>query len=111
MVSLIKKTVKGRLYWYAVRSERVNGKPRIVWQQYLGSAEDIAKRLTERPKTETRRFKSMPFGHIAAMAKVNDDIGFVEIIDNNTKKRITGGLSVGQYVLLQLMGRVEGYLT
>ncbi len=111
MVSLIKKTVKGRLYWYAVRSERVNGKPRIVWQQYLGSAEDIAKRLTERPKTETRRFKSMPFGHIAAMAKVNDDIGFVEIIDNNTKKRITGGLSVGQYVLLQLMGRVEGYLS
>jgi len=111
MVSLVTKTVKGHDYWYAVRSERVNGKPRIVWQQYLGSAEQIAKRLTQRPKQEITKFSSMPLGYVAAFSRVNEDLGFVEIVDRNTKKRTTGGLSVGQYLLLQLMGRVEGNLS
>jgi len=111
MVSLVTKTVKGHDYWYAVRSERVNGKPRIVWQQYLGSAEQIAKRLTQRPKQEITKFSSMPLGYVAAFSRVNEDLGFVEIVDRNTRKRTTGGLSVGQYLLLQLMGRVEGNLS
>ena len=36
MASIIKKKKKNRWYYYAVESARVNGKPRIVWQKYLG---------------------------------------------------------------------------
>lgn len=41
MASLTAKTVKGRTYYYARECKRVDGKPRIVWQQYLGRADDI----------------------------------------------------------------------
>ena len=41
-VSLQKKKVRGHTYWYARECQRVDGKPKIVWQKYLGRAEDIA---------------------------------------------------------------------
>ena len=40
-IRLQKKRVRGYTYWYLVESKRVNGKPRTVWQHYLGKAEDI----------------------------------------------------------------------
>jgi hypothetical protein len=42
MASLVKKIVKGHAYYYLVESGRVNGKPRIVRQQYLGTLENIS---------------------------------------------------------------------
>src|SRR3954469_25315355 len=41
MVSITKKTVRGNTYYYARECRRVDGKPKIVWQKYLGKAEDI----------------------------------------------------------------------
>ena len=111
MVSIIKKKIKGNTYYYAVKSARVNGKPRTVWQQYLGTAEDIAKRLTELSKVKDISVKTMPFGHVAALMRVNEELGFVDIVDRSTTKKGTDGLSVGQYLLLQLMGRAEGALS
>jgi len=41
MASIIKKKIRGQIYHYAVESKRVDGKPRIVWQKYLGKVADI----------------------------------------------------------------------
>lgn len=41
MASIIKKKIRGQIYYYAVESKRVDGKPRIVWQKYLGKVADI----------------------------------------------------------------------
>lgn len=41
MASIIKKTIRGRPYYYARECKRVEGKPKIVWQKYLGRAEDL----------------------------------------------------------------------
>lgn len=111
MVALIKKTIKGHVYWYAVKSARVNGKPRIVWQKYLGTAENIAERLTQEAVKKDVRIHSMPLGHVAALMRANDDLSFVEIVNKNTTKRSTPGLSVGEYLFLQLIGRAEGGLS
>ena len=45
MASIVGKKQDGKTYYYLVESARVNGKPRIVSQQYLGSADEIAQRL------------------------------------------------------------------
>jgi transposase len=45
--SIVKKRKRGREYFYWVRSARVQGKPRIVEQVYLGTAEAL-KRARER---------------------------------------------------------------
>ena len=46
MASIIKKTIRGKPYYYARECKRVDGKPKIVWQKYLGKAEDIIDALT-----------------------------------------------------------------
>lgn len=47
MPSIIKKRKKGKDYYYAVQSKRVHGKPRIVWQKYLGSVDAIIRRCEQ----------------------------------------------------------------
>jgi transposase len=111
MVSLIRKFVKGHLYWYAAKSARVRGKPRIVWQKYLGSADHITESMTQSHKTRDLMIESMPLGHVAALARANEDLHFIDIVDKHTNKKSTDGLSVGQYILLQIMGRAEGALS
>jgi hypothetical protein len=46
MASLLKKTIRGKTYYYARECRRVDGKPKIVWQKYLGRADDIIAALT-----------------------------------------------------------------
>ncbi|HUK69279.1 MAG TPA: hypothetical protein VLW50_11095 [Streptosporangiaceae bacterium] len=46
MASLVAKKQGQRTYYYLVESARVGGKPRIVSQRYLGSAEEVAARLS-----------------------------------------------------------------
>lgn len=47
MASLVKKKVGRKYYYYIVESKRINGKPRIVHQVYLGSVENILKKFQE----------------------------------------------------------------
>ena len=42
VASLVGKRRGGQTYYYLVESARVGGKPRIVSQRYLGSAEEVA---------------------------------------------------------------------
>jgi hypothetical protein len=63
MASLVKK--KGnRLYYYLVESARVDGKPRIVHQAYLGTAEKLAELVQQRsapiPLSATLRDFGLP---------------------------------------------------
>jgi hypothetical protein len=61
VASIVGKKQVNRTYYYLVESARVGGKPRIVSQQYLGSAEEIAVRLSgvavgEPARTRMSRF-------------------------------------------------------
>jgi transposase len=111
MVTLIKKVVKGHVYWYAVKSARVNGKPRIVWQKYLGTAEDIINLNSHGITNKEVRIHSLPLGHLSALARANEDLQFIDIVNKNTIKRSTEGLTVGDYIFLQMVGRAEGLLS
>jgi len=46
MPSIVGKRRGAQTYYYLVSSARVGGKPRIVEQQYLGTAEEVMARLT-----------------------------------------------------------------
>src|SRR5450631_2063141 len=49
MAFIVGKKQVGKTYYYLAESARVDGKPRIVSQRYLGSAEEIAARPHGRP--------------------------------------------------------------
>ena len=46
MASIVGKKRGNQTYYYLVESARVDGKPRIVDQQYLGSAQEVMARLS-----------------------------------------------------------------
>ena len=50
MASITKKMVHGHPYYYARECKRVGGKPKIVWQKYLGRLEDIVAAVDEQKK-------------------------------------------------------------
>ena len=107
MASIIGKKQKGKVYYYLTESARVNGKPRIVSQQYLGSAEEIAERLSESGPGEPDRTQHVAFGDIAAVWGVLERLGVVGIIDEVVgSRRSDAALSVGTYLALASLNRV-----
>jgi transposase len=97
----------GKTYYYLTESARVNGKPRIVSQQYLGSADEIAQRLSEAGPGEPDRSSHLAFGDIAAVWGVLDRLGVVTIIDDVVgSRRSDAAASVGTYIALAALNRV-----
>ncbi len=66
MPSIVGKKRGNQTYNYLVESARVNGKPRIVDQQYLGSAEEVTARLAGAPAGTPERTQHKKFGDLAA---------------------------------------------
>ena len=87
MVSLQFKIQKGRKYWYVVKSERVNGKPKIVWQKYIGTAEKILELKERSENLPHLKLKSFQYGKTAALPSVAEELNFVETVNKHTNKK------------------------
>jgi len=101
-----KRRADGRVYYYLVESARVDGKPRIVSQQYLGSAAEIAEKLAGAPASAPVRSQHKQFGDLAAVWSVIERIGVVEIIDRVAPRRADAAASVGTYLALACANRI-----
>jgi transposase len=101
-----KRRSDGRAYYYLVESARVGGKPRIVSQQYLGSAAEIAEKLAGGPATAPVRSQHKRFGDLAAVWSVIERIGVVEVIDQIVPRRADAAASVGTYLALATANRI-----
>jgi transposase len=101
-----KRRADGRVYYYLVESARVDGKPRIVSQQYLGSAAEIAEKLAGGSAAAPVRSQHKRFGDLAAVWSVIERIGVVEVIDRVVPRRADAAASVGTYLALATANRV-----
>ena len=106
MASIIGKKQGGKTYYYLVESARVDGKPRIVSQRYLGSAEEIATRLSEHGPGEPDRTQHLSFGDLAAVWGVLERLGVAGIVDDVVGSRRADAASVGTYIALAIANRV-----
>ena len=107
MPSIVGKQIKGRTYYYLVESARVNGKPRIVSQQYLGTTEEVMGRLGEGAGGEPDATRHLSFGNIAAIWNMLLRIGVIDIIDAAVgSRRSDAAASVGTYIALACLNRV-----
>jgi transposase len=102
-VSLHKKIIRNHPYWYARECQRVNGKPQIVWQKYLGKAETIVSAVTG-PTPKAREVVLAEFGAAAALYDLTTRLDLVATIDRHAKKRVQG-ISVGTYITLAALNR------
>ena len=103
MARLMRKTVRGHEYWYAVESKRVNGNPRIVWQRYLGKMDDIIARCLQGPGAYD--VIVYEFGAVAAVLSIAQRLGLEAIIDRHVPKG-QQEVAVGRYLLLAAINRV-----
>ena len=103
MATIIKKKVKGNIYYYYVESRRINGKPRIVNQKYLGTAESILERANS-GSIEPLYSKILDFGDVTLLYDIASRLGVVDIINRCVSKR-KQGLSIGEYILIAAINR------
>jgi transposase len=106
MASIVGKKQDGKTYYYLVESARVGGEPRIVSQRYLGSAEEVATRLSEHGPGEPDRTQHLPFGDLAAVWGVLERLGVAAIVDELLVPRRADAASVGTYIALAIANRV-----
>lgn len=108
MAHLHKKIKKGRPYYYIREIQRVNGKPKVVSQVYLGSAESIARRFREAEQARRPlRLRSRSFGAlfvIHEMEKILDTIGIIDrIVPRAPREK---GPTVGEYFFYAWLNRL-----
>ncbi len=111
MVHLHKKIIKGHAYWYLREIQRENGKPRVIWQKYLGTVEKIKEVFEKAEKTTTVKVSSFEYGKTATIMKVYKELEFCECVNQNVTKKEIEGLTVGEYMLLIILGRTNGPLS
>ncbi|PBC35332.1 transposase [Rhodococcus sp. ACS1] len=106
MASIVGKRQGGKTYYYLVESARVDGKPRIVSQQYLGSADEVMAKLTGAEQGQPVRTQHKGFGDVAAAWSILDRLGVAEVIDAVAPRRSDAAVSVGTYLALATVNRV-----
>lgn len=104
MATLIKKMKKGRPYYYAVESARVDGKPRIVWQKYLGTIDAIVKRADKTTPPKPKETVIFEAGGVAALLRIAQRLELLTLINTMVPKRDQGA-TVGHYMLLAALNR------
>jgi transposase len=105
--TLTKRKVNGQNYYYLVRSARINGKPRIVEQIYLGNVEKIEemqKFFLDGGIPEADGCNVYNFAAVTALLSIAERIEVQKIIDKHAVKRAQG-LSVGESMVLAAINR------
>jgi transposase len=106
MSSIIGKTIKGHTYYYLREVARVDGKPKIISQRYLGKASDIEAAIDGSTSVPDRT-RHLGFGDVAAVWSMLARIGVVEIVDDVVgPRRSDAAASVGTYIALATLNRV-----
>src|SRR5260370_7750002 len=106
MTSIIGKKRGEATYYYRAESARVGGKPRIVSEEYLGPAQELAAAMRGGGLGLPGRVQHRHFGAVAACWGLLADLGVAGIIDEVTgSRRSDAGASVGAYLTLAALNR------
>ncbi len=106
MASIIGKTIRGQTYYYLREVARVNGKPKVISQRYLGKAADIEAAVNGASALPDRT-QHLGFGDFAAVWGLLERLGVAAIVDEVLGgRRADAGASVGTYVCLAAANRV-----
>src|SRR5260370_7795355 len=105
MPSLVAKKKGNKLYYYVVESARVEGKPRIVHQAYLGTAEKLAEMVRDRTAPIPLAASTRDFGLPAALWAAALQTGVWDLLAS-LWPRPRSGPSPAHYLLLAALHRI-----
>jgi hypothetical protein len=103
---LHKKMKKGRAYYYIRESKRMNGKPTIVNQVYLGSADKLLATLLARDQALPTRLASKEFGSLFMLNEIDRALDLAALVEQvSPRKRQTPGPSGGELIYFAAVNR------
>jgi transposase len=105
MASLVAKKKANTLYYYVVESARVEGKPRIVHQTYLGTAERVAALIKDRTAPLPLSATTIAFGLPGALWLAAQNSGVFPLLESLWPKPRSGP-STAHYLLLAAIHRI-----
>jgi transposase len=105
MAALISKKKGNKLYYYVVESARVQGKPRIVQQTYLGTADRLADLLKERTAPVPLSATTREFGLPGALWLAAQRSGVWDVLKAMWPEPRSGP-SMAHYLLLAVIQRI-----
>jgi len=108
MAFLAHRVSRGKKYWSIVESRRVNGKPKQIIIQYLGTADTLLQRIMG---NDNESISSYSHGDTFALINQAKKLDIINIINKHVqagpsdKKPMRDGLTVGASFLLAAIGR------
>jgi len=105
MASLVAKKKGKQLYYYVVESARVEGKPRIVHQAYLGTADKVAALVKDRTSPVPLSAASRDFGLPGALWLAAEQTGLFGVLETLWPAPRSGP-SPARYLLLAAIHRI-----
>jgi len=101
------KKKKGRPYLYVREIARVNGRPTVISQIYLGSPERVVQLARESSDTGEITLKAEEFGALWTAYMIDRDIDIVSIIDSIIPRHGSEtGPTIGEYFLYCIWNRM-----
>jgi hypothetical protein len=80
---LYPKKIGGRTYWYLREMARVEGRPKMISERYVGTAAEIATLLGAREQAiMPARTRHLAFGDVAAAWGLLESLGAAAVIDS-----------------------------
>jgi len=106
MAHLHKKLKNGRPYYYVREIARVEGRPKVINQVYLGTPERILE-LATRAEGGITEIQSLEFGALWLANQIEDEIGFAKLVDSVlSRDKNEQGPTVGEYFLYAVFNRL-----
>ena len=107
MASIVGKKRGTATYYYLVESARVDGKPRIISQEYLGTADELAAAMRGGGLGLPDNTRHKEFGAVAAAWSMLENLGVSGIVDEVAGPAPAGQpLSTGTYLALAALNRL-----
>ena len=105
MAHIHKKMKKGRPYYYVREIARVDGKPKVINQVYLGSPERIIE-MAKSGKSMPRKIQTQAFGALWLANLVEKEVDLAGIVDGIVPQDRDNAPSVGEYFLYAVYNRM-----
>ncbi len=105
MASLVAKKKGNKLYYYVVESARVDGKPRIVHQAYLGTAEKVVDLVKDRTSPVPLSATMRDFGLPGSLWLAAQQTGVFALLESLWPQPRSGP-SPAHYLLLAAIHRI-----
>jgi len=107
MAHIHKKTKNGRCYYYIREMARVDGKPKVVNQVYLGTVERILALASDDKKLDLKRIQVQQFGALWLANLIDKQVDLAGIVDGVVPRgEKESGPSIGEYFLYATFNRM-----